>query len=263
MGNCNKKIFDYHVHIGQFENVYYNPYKVINILFQNHVNGAYISSTTSCIAWDNDSEKNIIISHIKDELSEAIEQADEIGFDVRPLCWIIPQRYLEGESIEHIYSECKYCGFKIHPRAHEWNLDDVRIWTLMDEVCCLAEVKKVPVLIHTGLSDFELPNKFEHWFAKYPDVIFIVAHCKAVDEVISLFTKYQNVYGDTAFLPYMDFAKVESQGYVKRLLFGTDFPITSYYSDHKSAIEAEWNSNYNMILKEWETAIPKMSKLCV
>ncbi|MDD6489872.1 MAG: amidohydrolase family protein [Clostridia bacterium] len=251
-----KKIFpinryDYHVHIGQFQNVYYNPYKIVNVLSYYGVAGAYISSTTSCMNWDSVEEKNIIVEHIKAEFDELLLCSTDKNFDARPLCWVIPQRYYEGDSVEQMYSESEYQGFKIHPRAHIWNIDDKKIHILLDDICQIAENKNVPIIIHTGICDFEKPSKFEHWFKKFPKVNFVLAHCKAVDEMMALFTKYSNVFGDVAFSSPSDLQKIINTNYFNRLLFGTDFPITTYKENMEFYEDRDLYENYKLIMYEW------------
>lgn len=51
--------FDTHVHFGQFEDVYYSPHTVIETLAAHNVKGAYLSSTTSCMAWNDENEKKL------------------------------------------------------------------------------------------------------------------------------------------------------------------------------------------------------------
>ena len=248
--NIKEKIFDFHVHIGQFEEIYYSPHKIIEVLHLCGVSGAYISSTTSCIQWSNDKEKFLITEHIKDEFNEAIENAKELNFDVRPLYWVIPQRHFDGDKLEEIFRETEYKGFKIHPRAHEWNLSDERIKNLMNEICGFASIKKFPILIHTGICEFERPEKFEEFYKKYPEVIFILAHCKAVKSVIKLFSKYKNIYGDTAFCDFSSLKEINEAGFSERMLFGTDFPITNFFLGIKTNNKAKLIKQYKKFLSE-------------
>ena len=48
---------DYHVHCGQYYENYYQPASIIKALYNNGIKKAWISSTTSCIEWSNDKEK--------------------------------------------------------------------------------------------------------------------------------------------------------------------------------------------------------------
>lgn len=234
--------------MGQFNDVYYNPYKIVDVLINCGIVGAYVSSTTSCIKWETKREKNIIIKHIKAEIDELLLYSKENNFDSKPLCWIIPQRYYEGETVEAMYSESKYYGFKIHPRAHTWNIKDANIGLLFTEICKKAEENSVPVFIHTGICDFEKPSKFEYWFKAFPNVNFILAHCKEIRETLRLFSKYKNLYGDVSYMMPDDLKLIINSPYNNRLLFGSDFPITTYKKAYK---DSELYNNYKQILLMW------------
>lgn len=245
-------IFDHHVHIGQFQDVYYNPYKMVDILLNCGVIGAYISSTTSCIDWDTKQEKEILISHIKAEIKELLSYSKERNFDAKPLCWIIPQRYYEGETVDEIYSECDYQGFKIHPRAHDWDLNKKMVVMLLSDICKIAEQKNVPVLIHTGICEFESPSKFKYWFETFPNVKFILAHCcRDVNKILDLFDTYKNLYGDVAFSKPEDLQPILYSKHRNRLLFGTDFPITAHNQSMKKYKKRSLYKNYKQILSVW------------
>ena len=186
--------FDTHVHFGQFEDVYYSPHTVIETLAAHNVKGAYLSSTTSCMAWNDENEKEIIITHIKDEFEEAILCAKKLKFKLYPVYWIIPKRHFENDTFSDVFSETPYQGLKIHPRAHDWNLKNEKIRDLMDCACQFAESRKIPIFIHTGYCEFESPEKFEEWYKNYPSVTFILLHCKKTDSVKTLFERYTKAF---------------------------------------------------------------------
>ena len=253
--------YDYHTHIGQFQKVYYNPYKIIDVLSKCGIDGAYVSSTTSCLQWNTKEEKSIIVEHIKAEFDELLSCAQKKVFDARPVCWIIPQRYYEGDSVVQMYSESSYQGFKIHPRAHRWDIKRKETRMLLDDVCRIAENKKVPVIVHTGLCDFERPNRFEYWFRNFPQTTFILAHCKNIDETVIMLDKYSNLYGDVSFALPNDVHQIVDTDYIKRFLFGTDFPITTYSYDMEFYNDKSLYQNYKMILSEWEGCMHRFGTL--
>lgn len=244
-------MFDYHVHIGQFEDVYYHPYKIADVLMSCGIEGAYVSSTTSCIQWNTQQEKDIVIEHIKAEVIELLSYSRGKNFIAKPMCWIIPQRYYDGETVEEMYYECNYYGFKIHPRAHDWNLNNKAIVMLLSDICKMAERKNVPILIHTGMCEFEKPSKFEYWFEAFPNVKFILAHCRNVKDILELFSMHNNLYGDVAFSTPGDLQEILNSEYCKRLLFGTDFPITIHHRNMRQYEDLKLYENYNKILSTW------------
>ncbi|MBQ2354940.1 MAG: amidohydrolase family protein, partial [Treponema sp.] len=104
-----------------------------------------------------------------------------------------------------------------------------------------AQKYKLPLFIHTGLSEADEPLQFEKWFCKFPDVKTHLAHCKDPDATISLFSKHPNLLGDTAFCPHDSYSKICKAGFKDRMLFGTDFPITHWYEQNKNA-DYDFNS---------------------
>lgn len=252
-------IFDHHTHIGQFYDTYYEPHTVMEVMSECGVAGCLFSSTTSCLAWKTEVEKKIIVSHIRDEVNEALETAARLNFDARALCWIIPQRYFDGESVAAMVTECSYNGFKIHPRMHDWNLQDERVCSLIDDICeytanqvsssystnqTACETSQstdllFPILIHCGDDEFEKPIKFERWFEDFPQVQFVLAHSRPLSDTLDMLQKYTNVFCDTAFVSSETVATIRDAGFKERTLFGTDFPITHYWSTHKISEQTE------------------------
>lgn len=258
--NMYKNLCDYHIHIGQFEEMYYNPYKVVESLAFCGVHNAYVSSTTSCIRWHTENEKRFIINHIKSELHELRYHSKLLKVNMKPLCWIIPERIIEGESFQEIMDENNYEGFKIHLRAQEWNLDNKKVCKLMSDICYYASKKNIPVLIHTGICDYEKPSRLLRWYLEYPDVIFILAHCKDIDGFIDVSSKCKNIYGDAAFLEKETFKYFVSRGLSEKILFGTDFPITNYMCGKKSNDINVLRNEYMKLLLEWKNFIPLMAR---
>ncbi len=249
---------DYHVHCGQFYDTYYQPSDIIKAIHNNGIKELWISSTTSCISWQNEEEKAYILQHIDDELREAIVEAQSYKIKITPLYWVLPQRKKEGESIEKIMDNSLYKGFKIHPKIGDWSLNDPLIEALMNEVCMYASKHGLPILIHTGVDEIDSPAKFEHFFEKCNTVTFVLAHCKNVEAVIEMFSKHKNVYGDISFCPQMCYNRIYNMGFADRLLIGTDFPITHWCSNEiKASVipKSELISNYKKVIKKIETLI--------
>lgn len=225
----NKTITDYHVHCGQYNENYYQPATIIKCLYNNGIKNAWISTTTSCIEWSNQGEKEYLLKHIKDEIEEAVLTANFLGLNLTPLYWVIPKRHMDGESIEGIIKNSYYKGFKIHTKLGEWTNDTLIIWKLMEDVCICAEKYTMPILIHTGVDTIDAPNRFEKFFAKYNSVKFVLAHCKDADTIIDILRKYDNLYGDISFCPKESYNKICKSGFKDRMLFATDFPISHWF----------------------------------
>jgi len=128
----------------------------------------------------------------------------------------------------------------------------------MNEVCTYASKHGLPILIHTGVDEIDSPQKFECFFDKYKTVKFVLAHCKNVEAVIEMFSKYENVCGDISFCPQMCYNRIYNMGFADRLLIGTDFPITHWFSNEikvSKAPRSELISNYKKAIREIEALV--------
>ena len=245
-----KIVADYHVHCGQYHDIYYEPSTIVKILSKCGIQEAWISSTTSCVSWGNKEEKEYLVRHIEDEIEEACFMASKCKIDLTPLYWVIPQRHFDGESVESIMKNSHYKGFKIHPQNGGWN-DEVVSNKLFAEVCEYAEKHNYPILIHTGEDKNVEPSRFEKFFKEFSRVRFVLAHCKEPKKVIGLFKKYDNIYGDTAFCSKKSLMIIQNSGLSKKMQAGTDFPITHWYYHAKEigiASEEELLRNYRQVI---------------
>lgn len=216
--------FDHHIHIGQFRENYFQPHLVIKELASKGIKGCWFSSTTSAMSWSCQKEKIEIIKHIQDEINEALEASKKVKMKALPLYWVVPQRHREGESIEAVMEEMPYFGFKIHPRAHNWNPEDPFINQLLHKICKYAEEKNCPVVFHTG-EDMDHPQQFLPYFKEYPQTSFVLAHCRPWQYVLEIIEQNSNVKGDTSFVSPEIQNKFIERGLGNRLLYGSDYPI--------------------------------------
>lgn len=225
-----KIVADYHIHFGQFYDVYYQPAYVIGALATNGVKEAWGSSTTACLRWNTPEEKQYILSHIEEEIKEALCAAKKYKINFKPLYRVIPNLHSEGERVNDIMNNSSYKGFKIHPLDEGFENEAVTN-ILMEEICEYASVHQFPILIHTGEDACVAPERFEKFFDRYKNVKFVLAHCKEAERVIPLFQRYDNVFGDTAFCPRKSFHRICNSGYKNRMQIGTDFPVTHWFDE--------------------------------
>lgn len=91
---------DYHVHIGQWNDVYFKAEDIFYALKNSGISECWFSSTTSClysktiVAGKCDAEA---LSHeelylkIRDEVKSALEYAQTIDFKAHALYWVVPE----------------------------------------------------------------------------------------------------------------------------------------------------------------------------
>jgi predicted TIM-barrel fold metal-dependent hydrolase len=214
---------DTHIHIGQFEEVYYKPREILQILSDNGITESVYSSTTS-------GKEEVRYNEIRTEIEEALS-----GFPCdtyKPYLWYIPSYIDEGLQIEKTMFELPYKGIKIHPFANNWDFSQKKHIRCLHSLFSFAQDENLPILIHTGPNGVDAPNVFEAFFAKYKKVKIILAHCRPIEDAVKMIRKYSNVYGDTSFVSEEGMHILIKSGVGNKILTGTDFPITHFWTTH-------------------------------
>lgn len=248
-------LIDYHTHIGPFYQIYYDYHNVFSALKMNGVEKTVCAYLTPRF-----SEKRDAVDYyyaVIEELSEACKYAQKIALQVNFLHWADPLLFDAGFSLSQIYNDFYektkhlYYGIALHPGLHNWTSLKERETLL--KVFEFAKTRNTPLFIHTGVSEYDNPCQFVKYFELFPEVEVHLAHCKDADTVISIFSSFQNIYGDTAFCPEDSYRKICDEGYAGRMYFGSDFPITHYWkvqnSLNKEVSLAVLNENYREIKK--------------
>ena len=216
-------MIDNHVHIGQFANIYYEPNVIFTTVFEAGIDELFFSSTTTC-------KDNIRYVEVEKEISNSLLQIGSMAGKTHPLLWYKPDYKKQGISIEKAMCNLPYCGIKIHPFAHDWDINNTIVVDLLHSLFDYAHRNEVPILVHTGVDSCCEANKFIPFYAKYTKAQCILAHGRPLKQTISLLNKFMNVYCDTAFMPLKDFKCIIDNELGNKVIIGSDFPITHYYS---------------------------------
>lgn len=207
-------IIDTHVHIGQFREGYHDAKEVYNAFTKAGVDEICVSSTTTC-----DENYPLVVSEMK-ELKKLG------GSRVHPLFWISPKMLESGKVEEVINSGVEWEGMKMHYHfSHEW----YELPSLAVKAVKYAQERHWPVLEHTGEDIQCHPLVFDALFKDFPDVTFIMAHGRPLNETITMLKRYPNTLTDTAFMPADDVVELKNQGFIDRILFGSDYPINCHF----------------------------------
>jgi hypothetical protein len=136
------------------------------------------------------------------------------------------------------YQDLKMAGIKLLPMyagfyPQDRSLDD--LWTY-------ASQKGLPVLLHMGTTfvdqaplDCTLPRHVDSVAIRYPECRIILAHLghPYESETVAVIRKHPHVFADVSALYYRPFQLyhslmlVQEYGVWDKLLFGTDFPVTT------------------------------------
>ena len=129
-------------------------------------------------------------------------------------------------------------GIKIMPMYAGFYPQDAAL----DDLWAYAVKHDLPVLLHTGTTfvdqaplDCTLPRHLDPVAIKYPDCRIIMAHLghPYEGETIAVIRKHPHVYADISALHYRPFQLyhslmlVQEYGVWPKLLFGTDYPVTT------------------------------------
>lgn len=206
---------DFHTHLGQFYNIYTSPADLLRIMDDVGVDKFACSSTTIC-------ERNY--RKVLNEMSELVQLA---GNRVFPVLWIIPSMLHNGVLQRFLNSDIEWKMLKIHPQINptEWQSGGNNL----QYVIKLAKKMNLPLLIHTGEQQGCYPSLFELDIRNNPEVTFVLAHGRPIQETIQLMLQYKNIWTDIAFMPKDNLKQLIDNGLSERILFGTDVPINKYF----------------------------------
>lgn len=208
-------LIDSHIHVGQFEYLYESPDCLMQFLSRVGVSYFAVSSTTIC---EGNYEK---------VFAELTELQQLCGHRIIPVLWILPQMLEDGGLNRFMDSGIRWRCIKIHPQLHP------RAWLpgsdALKQVVSIASILQIPLLVHTGEMEGCYPSLYEDAFATYPNVTFILAHGRPIDETIEMMVKHLNCWVDTAFMPIEHVRKLCDEHLSDRVLWGTDYPIPKYY----------------------------------
>lgn len=211
-------LIDSHIHVGQFFDLYFAPSIIHKLMEQIEVDYYAVSSTTMC---DENYPKVI------DELQALI---DLDGDKVLPIMWITPEG-LKGNIAWFLESSIKWKCLKVHPflHQHDWIPNGAQF----SEVIDIARELRVPILIHTGDEDCCRSGMYESMIANNPDISFILAHGRPLNQALKLARTYSNAYADSAFMSIADMEQFVKAGIPNKLLWGTDMCIPKHFFPEK------------------------------
>lgn len=216
-------IIDNHVHVGWYSDGYHSPLEIWRSLKDAGVNSAVVSSTSTCAE---------LYHNIQTEFYQLFSIAGKEK--ICPVLWLTPAMLLKNWPLKKLLkSRIEWRGIKLHYVSHI-------LWSrwpwLVDKAIDVARgLGNVPVLLHTGDWDSCHAGVFEKVIVANPDLKFVLAHGRPIDETINLMKIFTNVWTDTAFMPIEDIKKLVHVGLTDKVMFGSDLPINKVYYSNISA----------------------------
>lgn len=208
-------LIDTHIHVGQFNDLYFAPSTIHELMEQLDVDYYAVSSTTQC----------------EEDYPKVLSEMEElIGLDdkkVLPIMWITPEA-LQGNIAWYLESEIRWRMLKIHPFLNqtEWNPKG----ELFAEVLSVSRELRLPLLIHTGNEECCKAYIYEQAIKNNPDITFIFAHGRPIESALRIAATYDNAYIDSAFMPVDHMKMFVDGGLSTKLLWGTDMCIPKHFN---------------------------------
>ncbi len=231
------KLSDAHIHVGQFNDIYTSPQEVVAFMQQAGVEKYVVMSTT---IWAEDYEK------VLHEMRELVTLAPHSAL---PVLWLTPHMLLDGKLDSMLQSGITWRALKVHGN-HPWSLNGV------NECALIADELSLPLIIHTGDFPHCEAGVYKEIVKSHPSVSFVLAHCRPVNQAIEVMKECPNCYGDTAYTPLPEVAKLIETGLEDRILFGTDYPLQKIHApekdlliDYQETILGQWMA---MSDEQWE-----------
>jgi uncharacterized protein len=220
-------VIDYHIHIGQFNEVYYDAYEVFQAiessLCKTGVTEVHYSSTSSC-------RDDVELCKIEEEIAYA-QNFSSKSLVVKPYLWYVPKYAEQNISVKSALQAFDYCGVKLHPFAQSWDFSNPKHKKALEEIFeCCTDSKSI--LIHCSKDKSCVPNRFEEFFKNFPDTNVILAHSNPVEETVEMLRKYKKIKSDIAYADEENIQKIMNSDVKEKVLFGTDFPVTHYFNNH-------------------------------
>ena len=217
---------DYHVHIGQFNEVYYDALELFELIEsvseQTKITEIRYSSTSSC-------RDDVELQGVEEEISYAQSFSSNI-LTAKPYLWFIPKYAEQHISVESAATSFDYCGIKLHPAGQNWDENNPVHLTALHQIFRYADDHKKSVLIHCGTQKCDLPTRFEPFFAEYQNAQVILAHSNPVRETAEMVNKYKNGFCDTACISQKSLNDLKTKiNDTNKILFGSDFPVSHYF----------------------------------
>lgn len=238
-------IFDSHVHIGQFNEVYYSPQMVLDACRQIGISGIAVSSTT--VAEEN-------YPKVLAEFKPLLSQTD---IHIVPILWVTPRMLLTGGIQLFVDSGIHWQCIKVHNYLQHGAWGEAT-GPLMQQVVALAQEMHLPILFHTGNENC-YPADYAPLIQSHPEQVFILAHSRPVDQTIRIMQACPNAWADTAFTPMTDITQMIEAGLIDRMMWGTDLPLMGYYygvlRGIKEADQYDFNGYYTDLLLQLHSSL--------
>lgn len=206
---------DHHVHVGWYTDGYHSPEQVWKDMLEAGVDEIWGSSTSTC-------------AELHKLVVKEMRELKRLGGErVHPVLWLTPRMFRTYGLRAMLHSRVEWEAVGIHPESHpEWAHNKL----MTQKAAEVAAILGVKMIVHTGKFENSEANVFRYLYEGFPNIEFVLAHGRPVEQAISILRDCPNTRVDTAFMPKEDIRRFIDAGFANRMDFGTDAPINMVFN---------------------------------
>lgn len=211
-------IIDIHTHYGVIKDGYYMPLDMLlSAMKKCGIDYALISNIECGIYHEGIAGNRKMLDMVR-------ENSDMLGC----MLWGCENLdEIQKREFEDLYLNNKDIvkGIKIHPDLSGKRADD----GCFNFFYRLGEKYNLPILLHTKKGPYSSVEYVVNAAKEHPAALLILGHMglgSDGSEALLAVKNYDNIYGDTAWVPVEVVAKAHQMGISHKMMFGTDSPIS-------------------------------------
>ena len=208
------QVFDVHIHFGEYKGHFFAPESINETLTFCGVHRFSVMLFPNKLNLNTERDKWLN--------TKILEQNSSVDL----LLVVSPELLMVDDNLS-ILDTLPYKMIKLHGALHSWHPNGKAI----RKVFQIAKGKHIPIMLHTGGREKSDAGSYLNICADFPEVRVILAHSRPFDETLKVMKMCPNVWADTSFLPIEKVKLFDREGLIDRVLFGTDFPIATYFSN--------------------------------
>ena len=243
-------IIDIHTHYGVIENGYYMPLDMLLCAMEKRGIDYALISNIECGVYHEGIDGN------RKMLDMVRENSDRLGC----MLWGCENLdEIQKRAFENLYLDNRDIvkGIKIHPDLSGRRADDGCFGFFYQ----MGERYHLPLLLHTKKGPYSSIEYVVNAAKEYPSARFILGHMDLGSDgsqALWAVKQYDNIYGDTAWVPATVAARADKMGISHKIMFGTDSPISgegcyeddcyeAYFMQHDNFMEGIMAGNARRI----------------
>lgn len=248
-------IFDTHVHIGGDNLGFLMNEKVVSEMLDKYsIDIALISNADSV---EVDFEFNPIPSEFQTDQVTSLKRALNYARQYPNKVYVAPWFKPFGETITPELEELIKNNLdiikavKIHPFHSKTSPTDPKCLPYLE----LANRYGLPVVSHTGTSEYDTPQKLYEAALMFPNIDFVMVHMGLGSDnslALNLLGKADNLYGDTTWVPTSTTIEAIKRYGSHKIVFGSDAPIDGLdtYHDNGKGERSLYQDYFHVLPKE-------------